>query len=777
MTKKKEYTEAEVTPAPRFNTRAGITSGLDEFLEEIMSLCGGKFHLTFARSADSLAKKALDALEHKRKGYVDMATGLIASFTNDIDGKTEPKKVTVGMIEGWLSRFSNLAATYQSVGVLLTSLVKFGDRNTTELNVRATIRASTCTEATMMLQSPSVTYEYSTRKLLDSYRCRCVTDADRDFLYDHLRRNGAKGHEVLYWMGEDGAIVVPRDERSGVIPEGDDDFWNAFYAENDVKLRDILSTMEAAAYDYEQVKPEQDNGMPKTFDDYLLEIAPQCVARYAVLTKRLRKVVGTDGKASIEFDCFLIECQMGATDRGRSREKWKSALSRGMLSDLVKSEVRYAKQFSNTPGVGLVCIPLTGENADGTTWEIDTLGVRGKRLAEQGENPPELPSEFRRFFFGERGQMCIFQSDPNMSLLRIADFTYRILVEGTKCRQCLTLTGSGKDGKTALIQVLQGVLGLKEVTLNAEKIDDPASMYSVINAPLMVLPEVRKPSEVFKSSFFKSLTGGDSMQLKRLYHMPIDWTPEHGRLMMTTNNPVYLSGDAQVSRCLPVAMQQAYDPRTARTSDDIVASCLMQKREFLQWVCDLRAYYQALRVPNGDSTGIFMPDRLMIVTDEDFNDIMSGEVSLLDSTEKVRRIFERRAIEATGSGRFFVSYGDEAGDDEAEWYEILFNALLETDPEGSIARSELSKAVMSSVEINRITKQPRCPTAKLAIDALGISTTHIIHDRAFGAFKKWLDSEGKATLVKAGGIYRFKGVKLKEFDTPDDTAIEPDKEF
>lgn len=766
--KKADIVETDTTRAPNFNTSASIESGLADHLYELESGCLNKFKLSLARSAENRAQEALIAFNTKRKGYESKDTGLVATSENSVTGKPERIRVTVGMMERWFETYPQLAKAYQTVGTLLASLVKFGQKNTRIINDRAVYRADNLTPTTMLLSSPTTQYTYHPSKFLDRYRCRLVTQADRDFLYKHLRKNGARGHEVVYWMAPEGAIAVPRAEKTGDIPEGDTDFWNAFYAENDEKIAEILHDIEAAAYKYEAERPIGTNGMPLNFDDILLTIAPQCLLQYAVLTKRMRTEEEEDGTIVTRFDCYMVECQNGSLDRSSKRDKWKTALSKAMMSDLVMDEVDYAPQFSNTPGKGLVSIPLSGVTASGDTWAIDVNGRMGRQAAENGESAPELPSEFRRFFFGEHGDRCIFQSDPRMSLLRLADFLYRVLVEKTQCRQCLVLSGAGKDGKSVLIKVLQGVMQLREATLDAEKLDDPAATYAVLNAPMVVLPEVRYPGKVFKTSFFKSLTGGDTLPLRQLYHMAIAWTPEHSRLMMTTNNPVYVYGDAQVSRCLPIAMQQAYDQRTARSENEIIASCLSQRIEFLQWVCDTRAYYQSIRTKSEDGTGVFMPDRLMIVTDDDFDAIVEGEMSLLDASERERRQIERRAMEATGSGRFFVSYNEEASEDEAEWYEKLFDALLEPAESESIARADLATALMSAVEVDAKSKQPRCPEVKHAVDALGISTAHLLRDKAFTAFKAWMENEGRATLIKPKGNFRYKGVRLKTNNTDED---------
>ena len=766
--KKSDIVEIDTTRAPNFRTSAEIESGLADLLFQVESCFRNFCKLTLARSAENRAQEALTALDTKRKGYENKYTGLVATSENSVTGKTERFKVTVGMMEHWFETYPALAKAYQTVGALLASIVKLGQKNTRILNDRATYRADNLTSATMLLQSPTTKYTYETVPLLTRYHCRCVTQADRDFLYKHLRKNGSRGHEVVYWMTPDEAIAVPRAEKTGEIPEGDADFWNAFYAENDKKISEILYALEDTAYNYESDRPVCENGLPMNFDDVLLTVSPQCLLRYAVLTKRLRTEEDEDGTITTRFDCYMIECQLGSTDRSSKRDKWQTALSKTLMSDLMMNEIDYVQQFSNTPGEGLVTIPLSGVDASGNTWSIDASGCMGRRAAENGEAAPELPSEFRRFFFGEHGDRCIFQSDMRMSLLRLADFLYRVLVEKTQCRQCLVLSGEGKDGKSVLIKVLHSVLGLREATLDAEKLDDPAATYTVLNAPLVVLPEVRHPSKVFKTSFFKALTGGDTLQLRQLYHMAIDWTPEHSRLMMTTNNQVYVFGDAQVSRCLPVAMQQAYDHQTARSENEIIASCRTQRIEFLQWVCDTRAYYKAIRTKSGGDTGIFMPDRLMIVTDEDFDAIVEGTITLTSSSPRELRLIERHAMEATGSGRFFVSYNEEASEDEAEWYEKLFDALLEPAEGESIARADLATALMAAVEVDAKSKQPRCPEVKHAVDALGISTAHLLRDKAFTAFKAWMESEGRATLIKPKGYFRYKGVRLKTNNTDED---------
>ncbi len=757
MSKKPVFiADLDPSPAPQFSTAASIESGLSDFLEKICSCCGGTFSLTCARAAERQAQTALDAVTKKRKTAGDQPTGLIATTLNAATQKTESVSVTVSMIEAWLKAYSALSAMYQSISVILAYIVKVGTLNTEILNNRATARAEIMTAATMALHSPSTKYSYETYPLVARYKCRTVTEADRDFLYTHLRKNGAGGSELLYWVSDKEATVIPRDEKWGTIPQGDTDFWEVFYQTNDTKISQILRDIEAIAYQYETDKPTASDGLPEiSFDERLMAFVPQCLLRHAVLTRRTRTEI-IDGKAVSKFDCYMVECSTGGTDRSSCREKWREALSKSLLYELSIEDVPYVPQFSNVPGEGLSCIPLAGDG-----WSVDRLGLAGKKRAEEGDTAPELPSEFKRFFYGDNGEFCLFESDPKMSLLRLANFLYRVLVAGTSCRQCLVLGGSGKDGKSILIKIIFTALGLEERTIDAAKLDSPTHTYNALNAPLVAMPEVAIPSIVFSHSFFKSLTGGDTIPMKKMYSMPFDWRPEHTRLMMTTNNLCSVGGDAQVSRLLPIACQKAYNPRTARQEEEIVASCLTQRVEFLQWVCDTVAYYKALKTPSGDSLGLFMPDRLMVVSDSDFDEIMEGHLNLLDASERERRGIERRAIEGTGNNRFAVRFGEDASDDEAEWYECLFNAIFEYDPDSKIKRAEVAKALMNAIEPDPITHQAKSMDAKFAADALGIKTAHILWDKGFKGFKEWMISEGKAQHINAHNVHYFKGLKVK----------------
>lgn len=760
-------------PAPRFTTSAAVSSGLDEFLDGVKALCAGAFTLTFARAAETQTAEALKLIDKHSKKAGDAKTGLIVKIENAATGKVESAPVTVSMIDGWMSRFPPFKREFATPGAFLYALKRVGEKNTTIINARAATRADVLTAPTMLLHSPATSYKYSSFPLVTRHHVKMTTEADREYIYRHLRKNGKPGHEILFWITPERSIPVPREEKSGFIPAGDDDFWSAFYAKNDQKTHDILAAIEAKAYQFEQSRDTSESGLPqKSFDEELLSIAPQALLRFAVLTRRTRVEVSEEGKAQEVFDAFLIECSLGGTDRSGKREKWHEALSRSLLYEIDLREVEHAPQFSNIPGKGLVCIPLAGERPDGSTWSIDISGAAGKHAAESGLAAPALPSEFARFFFGEDGSLCFFASDPAMSQLRLADFLFRVLVDRTYSRQCLTLAGSGKDGKSILIKVLSAVLGVEEATLNTDRLDDPACTYSVLNAPLVVMPEVRKPSQVFASSFFKSVTGGDTLQLRKLFCMAVDWTPEHTRLMMTTNSVVFVAGDAQVSRCLPIACQKAYTPRTARPEDEIIAACLSQRVEFLQWVCDTVTYYRSLKAPNGDSLGLFMPDRLMIVTDSDFRDFRSGARSLLDMSERERRQVERLAMESTGVGRFIVTYGDESSEDEVEWYSALFEALFDVDASSETPRSAVSKAIIEGCELTT-SKRPKNPDLFYAIKALGISTDNLLHDKRFKAFKAWAEQEGRFTVKKnRAGIFVCAGVRLKEATQAGSSEIE-----
>lgn len=773
MARKKVSADDSIpVPVPQYNTAASIESGLADFLAQISSSCGGVFTLTYARDAEQKAKAALNALSKKKKKASCEQTGLIATTTNQVTGQAETVPVTVEVLESWVTKYSQLAANFQSVNVLLQSLVKLGTKNTQILNERSIYRADVMTAATMSLHS-SGKYTFESLPLCTRYRTLCITEPDREFLYKNLRKNGSGGKEIIYWISDEGAIAIPKDEKTGNILQGDSEFWTAFYNANDQNICDILHGIEKAAYDYEKLRPVGENGMPEqSFEDLLLQFVPQCMIRNAFLTKRFSVERGADGKDVTRFDCFLIECGSGL-EKSAKREQWQTVLAKTLLSGLSTKEIKYAPQFSNTPGVGLRCIPLAGEYENGTSWSVDKLGMQGRLAAERGEKAPELPSELKKYFYGVNGDLCLFQSDPEMCLLRIADFIYRVLVEGTYCRQCLVLAGSAKDGKSILVKIIYAILGLEIKPLSSTKgIEDPQYLYPVMNEPLVVFPEVQKPQIVFDSSPFKAVTGGDSLQVKKLYCTPVTWHPEHTRFMMTTNKQVFLKGEAPASRCLPIACQKAYTGRTVRTEEDIIASCLLQRVEILQWVCDTVAYYKAVKTVNGESTGIFMPDRLLIVTDEDYKKVIEGEIQLLDMSERDKRKLERHAIEATGVGLFHVNYNDEGSEDETEWYEILYDALFEPDQNGIVKRSCFTKALLEGITPDPYTKIIPSKDAKLAADALGIKHDHILWDKSFKAFKDWMLAEGKMSIVKIKGDYYCKGIKLKQLGLESTVDVE-----
>ncbi len=141
----------------------------------------------------------------------------------------------------------------------------------------------------------------------------------------------------------------------------------------------------------------------------------------------------------------------------------------------------------------------------------------------------------------------IFDGDEDLSgfVQRFAGYS---LTGSTKERAFAILHGRGKNGKSTLIELLQGVMGDYATTTDTETI--LAKRYQGVSNDVAALKGARfvataevEQGRALAESKVKSLTGSDTVTARFLYAEPFSFKPEFKLWLSTNNKPVIKGTD------------------------------------------------------------------------------------------------------------------------------------------------------------------------------------------------------------------------------------------
>lgn len=724
-----------------------IGSALQRIENDFNSLVLNTYKITKEKSANtSVFNECAKKITKDASKFGDANSGLLIADNRSTAINTEPMPLTVSILCNlWNNNTFSLKSRWHTpVEFIKEYALAFKEYSESTKKSRKE-KDKVATDATRLIYETGVERSINWAFLGTSFESRSVNDADREFLYNHLRQNCG----AVYWVNESGfSTPLPRDDKTGAL-RMDFGFWDVW--EKDCAdilgsyLNIIIDCAETLRNDY----PIASTGLPaESVDSIIGERVPRIILRNIAIGVESHKETDAKGKNPHSvFDRFRlsISTKTGST-RSISLEDWEKVLSLEMARSLSMENVKPIKQFSNIPGESLCYINLDG---------VDTLGTKGKILAQTDyAEPPALPEGWRRFLCGANGEKYIFESDVIMSLLRLAYFVVQCVWEkSTRCRQILCLAGSGNDGKSVLCDLLQRIIGLENsVALKPDKLDEDAGTYPALNKALICLPECKSPSNIFRTPFVKSITGGDTIALRALFCMPIQWTPEHSRVLMTTNNTVYVNNENEISRLLPLALHKNYTNTEQLDISWFREHCIdKERKEFIQWAFNTVAFYKNFLNSNGERLPIFKSNGLAIISDETFNKWVAGELELNDSTNW--DAITKEAIENCGNNRYHVSLSEDADESDEELYKTIFNLLFELSENGKLQRVDIAERLQAA----SCSKDKTANLVRLA-SLFGEGFTR---KAPYKSFIKYIRSQQGVTETTIHGVRYFKGVRFK----------------
>lgn len=227
-------------------------------------------------------------------------------------------------------------------------------------------------------------------------------------------------------------------------------------------------------------------------------------------------------------------------------------------------------------------------------------------------------SEFQKFLNGIL---------PDLELQSFAQRVFGAVIDPSIfLRSMIILHGSGRDGKSKLVEILDHVIGDAAVTVDAKALmgrpQSPADLMPLRGARLVTASESSQVK--WDASSVKTLTGGDRLSARWMYSNPIEWTPTHTPVLSTNELPVVDAGDrAFWDRMIIVPFRQRFSPtpdysrgeklEDAKVADRIMASDA-ERSAVLEWLVDGIIQYRAYLTENGD--GMRKPAKVLTAVSE-----------------------------------------------------------------------------------------------------------------------------------------------------------------
>lgn len=571
------------------------------------------------------------------KKLTDPLPGVMLEYVNGQNGKAEWREIN----QQNFARFFD-TNTY-SYSDLLNDL-----KNGVSLIVSEYVKESQSkTEASMAIESANdsdVQYRTKTFNLFSTGQfSNQYTQSDKEFIYNRIFRDDSNN---FYFQLE--GQLWPLDfknntERTvqGNGMNNETNFWPAFFRTFSAQIEawnNIIVTS-LVTYDPANIGKSveaylMDQGVPRTYMECLL------IAR----TERGEVTVNEKGSHSISWYPEKIDIQL---DTGTSNHSWTysnqvTVFSKTLFQSIDADRVKLIPTFTNGDEVAVKHLPAVLPN------KCDTV--------------PKLPKTWNMFLGGDR----FF--DPVMDKMKIACFVHNTYKANYSGRQVLVIGGEGDDGKGTFIKVLEDIVGPKyAVTCKPKNFDgqDRFGLTKIFNKKLVILPDCKQVSALFGYDDFKSLTGGDSMDLDRKYASSIKYSPKGMTVAVCTNNPFYILGEHGKSRVLPVIFRKNFKWNTFIEKDEMVARLLSEKREFLQWCEDYRMFI------NSKCKGTLLKgDRLRICADADLEAFSKENWDCDDAPNIEYTYFKNACKNQTLKGSIFCSWNQRLEEDAAKVEDI-----------------------------------------------------------------------------------------------------------
>ena len=694
-------------------------------------------------------KKVITYYKKPKQGK-PIETSLRVAMKDTMSGKTITKELTTDLLSAiWDNQsftVKNLWGTVlEFVNIALTYIIRYNNA-VTEHRIE---RIKTLDPAIEHLSGVNIE---RVAIPLGTTLCRPqISAADMEFIYDHLRSNSGE----LYWLCDDVLYPIFKIEKSNAISKDCEFLTNSWinfaypyiqkYQAHIISLADTILKQQSVPQNQQIVETLQET---QKFEELLHIEVPRFVIRNINLVQRIRVKTDKDDKGNNviikQQDGFEIALKSNSKNYDCSMEAWRDTFASKLLDSVQFNEVARIKQFSNTVGGGIQYFSLDG---------IDTNGIKH-------DSRPTLPPYWNAFFFGKNGNKPLFACDVEMSLLRVAYYICNLVTENGYTRQILFCAGGGNDGKTTFCETLRDLMGANNaISLNPNQLDNDANRIGLINKSFVYMPDVKRSGDILDNPVVKQLTGRDTMPMRKLYCSPFSYTPEHTFVAVSTNSTVYAKGEHQTSRILSLSFQINYTMAEQKSPEQMRVELLSERNELLQWCFDMKRYYSERLNVNGEKLQIFKANSMLLITDDNYNKWLNGELSFTTDDQKTERQLQTQLeLDAlnNGPGRFVATPEQDMEECDMSFFSKLIQMFFVIDKDAKCTKGDIQLCLVENAN-------------NLIVKTIGFKISNLAYCGHYRAFLKYIESlDGvKDTRWRDGKIQTrgFTGIKLKEDPT------------
>lgn len=631
--------------------------------------------------------------------------GYCEKFSNEYES------VTIGQWIKWHNNIPELSARWSTLYDFFIEVNTCGQELQDAKIAKIQEESKTSTPMNDLIEGRSIVTKWG----MFSTRTRANREAsvvEKEFVWDKLAIVKSSEEDAddgqLYWKFNDGYRMVPLQTRANQTLEIDPTdyaFWKRWWDENREMVyqyeQEILNTL--SKY-YIQKKNRNNNVLDleytsedkntliydKDVESLIFEKCPRCIMNALNFGHRMID----DGSKNLIPTCvFISALKKTETFKVTQMEEndWTSVLSKTLLMYVDKEKLKRIKIFSN--------------KSEGGVYNLGAVPV-----PREFNTPPTLDAcpTWKMFLTNK------FPS-PKMSLLRLARFVLSILDSKDFSRQILLCLGPGGDGKSTMIDSIGEMFGKFSQSTSIDNcIDNNFGLSTCINKRFIIIGDTAQANKsvqrFFENSKIKQITGSGSetasLQVDIKNKNPISWYPSGAKIAVVSNaTRLFLNGEAMTSRISPLYFEKNFTRKQEIAQNVLQEKLVSEKAQFLQWCMDYYHYYTTLKNVKGETNLLHLPNRVAIVTDQQFDDWYNGKEDNVfsDNLEDIQiKRYTKEAFEVSTTGSksslpvLNIRYNeqDEGLDElDTEWDDAL-DVLFKQDDNGFISFNEIKQALL-----------------------------------------------------------------------------------
>lgn len=623
----------------------------------------------------------------------------------------EYESVTIGQWIKWRDNIPELSARWSNLYDFFIEVNTCGQELQDKAIAKIQEESKTSTPMNDLIEGRSIVTKWG----MFSTRTRANREAstvEKEFVWDKLAIVKSSEEDAddgqLYWKFNDGYRMVPLQTRANQtleIDPTDYGFWKRWWDENREMVyqyeQEILNTL--SRY-YIQKKNRNNNVLDleytsedkntliydKDVESLIFEKCPRCIMNALNFGHRM---IDDGGKNLIPTCVFISALKKTEAFKVTQMEDndWTSVLSKTLLMYVDKDKLKRIKIFSN--------------KSEGGVYNLGVVPVPREFNA-----PPTLDDcpTWKMFLTNK------FPS-PKMSLLRLARFVLSILDSEDFSRQILLCLGPGGDGKSTMIDSIGEMFGKFSQSTSIDNcIDNNFGLSTCINKRFIIIGDTAQANKsvqrFFENSKIKQITGSGSetasLQVDIKNKNPISWYPSGAKIAVVSNaTRLFLNGEAMTSRISPLYFEKNFTRKQEMAQKVLQEKLVSEKAQFLQWCMDYYHYYTTLKNVKGETNLLHLPNRVAIVTDQQFDDWYNGKDDNVfsDNLEDIQiKRYTKEAFEVATTGSksslpvLNIRYNeqDEGLDElDTEWDDAL-DVLFKQDDNGFISFNEIKQALL-----------------------------------------------------------------------------------